>query len=1091
MVPCVSFGVRVRFASQTGILTPIEVIALRTIGLGLDDVQAIADVLGLGQRPVLDLIYDFWLKGYVFVDTSETRVRLAGEAARAFGDGALERLETAENNLEIIPLVQELVSGSVLPYIGRPHPFGPESAFVPTLRSDLALEGVTRADLLDAVQREVERQARKLARPLVAHEVWVEPDQLVTDATAASPLVRRRRFLPLLADVAQNPDSGRLEFDIVDAPDVPPPVRADIARNLATLADRFPDQIFFKKLRAEISRTPEIESPAERESAPDRLRRTVVNLAATDPGVLMQRHEQLMDLYREAVHEVRARAANAAQVRAVVGYEEHEALIRRMLVTAEHQLVLGNPWLRLEALLDPPPGERRSWFDLLEGALARGVQVFLMWGIQPDSKLDPRMRNALVDLAARNPGRFVFSQRSSTLHAKFIVRDAHQALLTSYNFLDPPDHRDSLEIGLVVEGASSGVAPGVALDLLEWARQAFPDYQEGQRMLLLADELGASELGLAELPRPAQVPDATPASDAGKVLPAIRHWASEWVATSENLVTIARHHASGASLVVDREHREALWEALHECKRRLAILSDKLSVDVVSDRFIRVLGARLDDGVSCALVYRREGASDTDAGPAARIVGLAGEHGDRLFPVEARSHAKVLVSDDEVTIGSFNFLSYGGDYEGASGKRERAELSVRVRNRATVDAVLDVLVERWPEAFRHLVEQRSAIVEPASVSALPPTLQPLFRELQGALDPGEPLLRWFAATGDAWRDLDALRQAGVQDALLASAAAAAVAGTSDLEVDGAQRWRRWLAEKLWQDMDFIGAALLLPDSGDGGPGLDAWLAQLGAQVEARRVPVLVPAPGDEPSMGRAQAACLLVLVAALEQGRNDLLVIGQGIESLLPPSFCAWLAAAREFHDDTHQAVPMTLLRQSAGSARRREEFEQAREEFRRALETAENVGFRFQIGEHTWNLLKNPGRLLGTMRRALDANDPAALGRFIDGMDRAQKSPEELMDEASWEVRDEHNQRIEDRKRTSCVTRLRRVTEVARAWIALSAEAASVPSDARVLHACARLRAALADVQTMSVHEIDPLAEPARRLVLSRLEALFTAELT
>ncbi|MEZ4463650.1 MAG: hypothetical protein R3F43_03805 [bacterium] len=28
--------------------------------------------------------------------------------------------------------------------------------------------------------------------------------------------------------------------------------------------------------------------------------------------------------------------------------------------------------------------------------------------------------------------------------------------------------------------------------------------------------------------------------------------------------------------------------------------------------------------------------------------------------MEARSHAKILISDDEVIVGSFNFLSYGG-----------------------------------------------------------------------------------------------------------------------------------------------------------------------------------------------------------------------------------------------------------------------------------------------------------------------------------------------------------------------------------------------------------------------------------------------
>lgn len=56
VLPCVSFGARARLATDSGAVTPIELVALRGIAAGLDDVQSLSQLVGLGQRPTLDLI---------------------------------------------------------------------------------------------------------------------------------------------------------------------------------------------------------------------------------------------------------------------------------------------------------------------------------------------------------------------------------------------------------------------------------------------------------------------------------------------------------------------------------------------------------------------------------------------------------------------------------------------------------------------------------------------------------------------------------------------------------------------------------------------------------------------------------------------------------------------------------------------------------------------------------------------------------------------------------------------------------------------------------------------------------------------------
>jgi hypothetical protein len=1088
VLPCVSFGARARLATDSGALTPIELVALRGIATGLDDVQSLSQVVGLGQRPTLDLIYDFWLKGYVVVDTAQARVRLAGAAAAANKAGGLATLATAENNLEVVPLIQELVSGAVLPHIGRPYPLGPESSLVPTLRSGLSLDEVTRGEIFDAVKRQVERQARKIRRALVAQEAWIEPDQLLTEAATGSSFVQQRRFLAVLADIEMDPDSGRLLFRIIEAPEVPPPVCKDIERHLSLLAERLPEQLFFKRLRQEFERTPLDGEPTERDSAVERLCRAAKGLEDLDPGLVEARHDLLVELHREASLEIRAAVSAKAKVQPVVGYEEHEAAIRRMIATAERQLILGNPWIRAGALLGPPPGMSEAWFDLLDAALSRGVQVFFLWGIQADSRLENQARNALFDLGARHPGRLSVSPRSATLHAKLVVRDAHEALLTSYNFLDPPSRRDSLEVGLLVEGLEPGIAPSAVLDVLEWARDRYPEHMTARRMLMLPQELGACEPTQPTVPSTPEAFDAVAAQrGGGAAAPAVRHWAQEWAATADEIDALALAHSGGAELLIDREHREALWRALRYSVDRLAVLSDQLSVDVVTDRFARLLRGRLEGGTRCSFVYRREGATDTEDGPSARLREQAGAFPERCSLVEARSHAKILISDDEVTVGSFNFLSYGGEYAGSTSGPERSELSLRVRSADAVNQVLCALADAWPEAFQPLRERRVPSAEVAAAERSQQSLQPLFRALRGALAPGDALLRWFERTTTPWGDLDALERAGVSKETLTAAIAAAIATTADIDTPPASDWRFRLAALRWSNGDFIGCALLLPRSGPG--DVAAWLADLGASVQARSASFSPRLPSaDAMSRDERTAAVDLLLVAALEHGRFDYLDLLAEFEMTLDGT-AAWVAAARRFFTTAYQPLPLELLRRNANRKRRREDEDQARAAFSEALRAAENVGFRFPLGEHTWDLLKADVGLLGRARSALDGNAPDSLATYLKGADGQGIDVERLMDEASYKARDEHNSRIDEPKRSACLKRLARVLEKATVWVQLASAATPSPSDAKVLSACWDLQAALRGMRGDAGGGPSGLAAPVREYTLLRLQPLFDAE--
>lgn len=1081
-LPCVCFQVYVRRSEGAGKLTPIEQITLKAIGAGLEDVSELTRTLRLGKRPMLDLIYDFWQKGYVVVDTDQATVQLTGAAAEAHRAGELAELDSAENNLELLTLMQELVTGAVLPDVGRRVPPGPESALVPTRRTEWDLGSDPNRSCLDAIRRANVLESRQKGRALNVIEAWPDPGQL---APSGLQQPRERRFLPLLVDVSSQPNSGRLVFEIIDAPELPPVIRREIEVELTNLADHFVDHMCFRNLRKRMAAESEVGGGVV--DPIGSLTRSLAGLEDTDPGLVERRHADLARMYRAAHEELEVAERAQARVRALFGDEAHDTRIARMLEEARHQVVLCNPWLSVSALIGPRPAGS-SLYDLLERALDRGVRIALLWGVKVGERLNPEVQNALTRLQKGRQDRFVWSDRPSVTHGKFVICDATAALITSYNFLHRSSQGETLEVGVLVEGVQPGQTTTAVIRLLRWARDTFPDHVLGQRILVLPLDLGATE----PPPPPSRIPQ-RPAAEvlqaAPEVTPAIRHWAAEWRTSVEALVAARQRCRRPAELLVDKGHREALAQALQQSARRLAILSDKLSVDVVTDAFTAELRQRLAEGVSCALMYQRHGASDVAAGPGARLKRLVAEFPRSLSLTEASSHAKILVSDDEVVVGSFNFLSFGSDYN-RSARAERSELSIRVRDPEIVDAILKVLADPWPAAFTPLVERRAPELALPAALAVPRSLQPLFQRLESGRSPGVLLLEWFAERPDPWADLASLEESGVSEPLLAQAVGAAIARAAELDGPEGRRWRGWLAEQRWQSRDFVGSALLMPPDVTGPLGLEGGLARLAAAVEAPR---LVAEPPAEllTRAGQLEATALLGVVDLLAHGREALMPWLERAADRLPRHVQRWVRAALTYNRRHFGALPMALLRRSLGRRAHRQQVEAARERFRQALYAAEIVNFLFPLGQHTWDRLRTPEYPLGKMRTMLEADDAASLGEYFVELARAGTDFEQIMDAVSYELRDSHNDRIELRKRSVCLKRLRYAEAAARAWIDLASAAVPSPDEIFQLTACREVRASLLDLAYTSASPLTPLAEPVRGFARTRLQALLETEET
>ena len=119
----------------------------------------------------------------------------------------------------------------------------------------------------------------------------------------------------------------------------------------------------------------------------------------------------------------------AIQVRQLEVFE-HPPLLETAVANARTRLLIVSPWIRAAVVT-------KKFVDGLEAALARGVEVFLGYGLGADDGASERDRAAeklLADLGESHPGSFHLRRLGDT-HAKVLVMDREFVVVTSFNWL--------------------------------------------------------------------------------------------------------------------------------------------------------------------------------------------------------------------------------------------------------------------------------------------------------------------------------------------------------------------------------------------------------------------------------------------------------------------------------------------------------------------------------------------------------------------------------------------------------------------------------------------------------------------------------
>jgi phosphatidylserine/phosphatidylglycerophosphate/cardiolipin synthase-like enzyme len=945
-VQCEVVQVRLKTA-PLGAASDLERLVMRAIGAGVDNVTELTSYFGLPETLMLDLVGDLWRAERVVLEFDEQaeRIELSSNARDELAAGG--EIESSLHSATTESMLFDTLSGRVLTLrAGRNYPRD-RRLIVPRQPDDPRPQDLRTGNLVDAVSFALEKQGGSIeqigGRRIVSANLV---PRIVTNES-------RTQYVALEVQAAVDAGDG-LQVQLIDSA-WPLTVQRAATERLQRLVGEQPTSAFVRALRAEASRR--VVGAPSLGARLARLASTAATLGSTDANHRQSSHDSLRQAFADLGHYVGDMAAREVSARVLHSAEEHRRAIEELIDTATTQLVIALPWIHMKGLA--------PYLGPLEAAVRRGVGVTVLWGIErSDATLDARAMAAFDDLhrSASTAGRggFVHIDRrqSSHIHAKVLIRDDSAAMVTSKNFFSGSD---LFEVGVVVEAPLGTGSPLVA-DLVTWTYQTTPNFAHAGS--LVRDQA----VYRREPAPPAFMAPQTPELDtttlrAAAGSPAAQLWARSWQAAVSELERVAHRPSPVPYVVADGLHHSLLTTALREAQNRIVVASGKLSQHVVTNDFLRQLEDCLKRGVRISLYFGALSRAD-DAPARERLHELAASGVGRLEVVErAGGHAKVLIFDDDVVIGSYNYLSFDAVY-GAGRRRQRAEISLRLISPAVADHVTKFLAttrERTDELFPFV---------PASSAEPPPALgaSRLTAMLAaGALEPTAvaEVVPNVAAHAEIRTELVA---AGATATMLTRLDAALVASSPE----GAllERAREELVVGLWgQGLVVPAAALRTTTDGAWAPSRALTDAVAARVLRAREAPGLAEDLALADPHG-PDALCLasIEVVESLREGELAALSAATLVEH---PELVTLRDAARAF-----VARYGALLPAQVGSD------DPDHEEPCRALVTAIDrvAGWRntgsLQTTEAVAWMVAGP---LGELRRAAEGRDAAAVARWVE----------------------------------------------------------------------------------------------------------------
>jgi hypothetical protein len=470
-------------------------------------------------------------------------------------------------------------------------------------------------------------------------------------------------------------------------------------------------------------------------------------------------------------------------------------------------------------------------------------------------------------------------------------------------------------LSTLIEPAEKGPLPVPAVvDLLIWARQNYPYWRQGRRIMLHRHEFDPD----GQLDERQPVPSAVmrPESNAERRsidAVAVRVWATSWTEYHTTLMeAAARAEQVGPAVrvVTGAEFTSTLWGAVRTAQLRLVVADDRVDPRVANTDLADAIRARRAAGAQTLLLHPRlpgpEKVADSFTELAGKGSGVVVRHG--------RAGCRAVITDREMLIGSASPLAGGG------GAGRVSQVSLHIDGQ-------DIAI-RMGELLGAVPITPPASPVPIQRSTLPKLVAgPLLLDARAAPDGvgfADRVADRLGTLEDPWRVLEIWRDGGesadveagayggaVPKEELRVAAATLLRHGIGTELEGALTWTRWLVVHAWERREFVEAALIaqrLPQT----ESLRG-CAALGAALEAGPLGGLLDDAAweliDADRPARAAGAVGVLADILLRNGGNGV----EALENLelaaaLPQVWRGLAEHAVAFHRRRVGAVPLRAL---------------------------------------------------------------------------------------------------------------------------------------------------------------------------------------
>jgi hypothetical protein len=766
-------------------------------GVGLNK---LVNLFSLGSRVTLELIFDLWRRGHITLDLQHAMVAPTEAVVEAFSPGGSQALTGGEFKMEDFEVWLDRVSGHLTGRTGVNVPPDDQLKVPVDAMFDASTLGVSGGAILKAVRECLIEQQQAAQDKNVARrrgrDVKVMETRLVPDHDR--PAVPGRAWYPI--DVTVHRDLNSDEIRII----VPPgggrtPAQCERAGRLLTaFVEQRPNHTFSRRLLAVVSTS--LANPPSLDRNISQLERLLVDAVTAPAGTRTSLHSQLVDSVRTIRAQIEERIDGEAEAKAVHSAADYRQAVHEVIGTAYRQIVLIASVLHYDGLIE--------LLTPLREAITRGAQVVLLWGRDYTSKIDSQVERVFEDLKRHakahhlGASAVVVSSRPAKINVNAVIADNRAALLGSFPYLGRTNN-ESDPLGVVITNPGHQDCEPIEA-MLRWVRRTMPDSRTASAVLCrgrdfqTVDESRPEQEGrLSWSDLPAELVQDVAASEAS-----VRAWAQAWgrcLGEARNVLALRR--LPSVALVEDGAHRDALWDGIRAAKRQVVIGSQRLTTTASSRRLVSLIQEQLDVGVRADVCFRY---THREAQPMVDLLrDLAKTSHSRFALRQVQADFRALLSDDDVVISNFDFLSHEGFYRGAASRKPPAELGLRISGSVFAGLIAQLLGAQAVPRSRSTAKTESVPVSSRSdlvvaLDGCPPT---------DVIGRARLVAEAVRADGSD-RVLQELVDAGVSGDVLQIAAASVVRGGLAAPDDRVREWSSWLVDELWSSKRFTEAWLL-------------------------------------------------------------------------------------------------------------------------------------------------------------------------------------------------------------------------------------------------------------------------------------------